>query len=137
MNADDAYLFREGTHARLYEHLGCHLDPKHGGARFGVWAPNARAVSVIGDWNGWRAGADKLAPRSDQTGIWEGHVAGVQRGQAYKFRIESNSGGHVGEKADPFAIASDRAPRRRGAVITSPAPAPIQPAPYPPAACGQ
>ncbi len=111
MNADDAYLFREGTHARLYESLGCHLDAKRGGARFGVWAPNARAVSVIGDWNGWRAGADALKPRSDHTGIWEGRVAGVRRGQAYKFHIESNIGGHVAEKADPFAIASELPPK--------------------------
>ena len=59
----DAYLFREGTHTRLYERLGCHLDAKRGGSHFAVWAPNARAVSVIGDWNGWRADADKLKPR--------------------------------------------------------------------------
>jgi len=106
----DAYLFREGTHARLYERLGCHLDAKNKGARFGVWAPNARAVSVIGDWNGWRAGADKLAPRGDGSGLWEGSVRGAERGQAYKFRIESNAGGHVAEKADPFAAACELPP---------------------------
>jgi 1,4-alpha-glucan branching enzyme len=106
----DAYLFREGTHARLYERLGCHLDAKTKGARFGVWAPNARAVSVIGDWNGWRAGADKLAPRSDGSGLWEGSVRSAERGQAYKFRIESNAGGHVAEKADPFAAACELPP---------------------------
>jgi 1,4-alpha-glucan branching enzyme len=106
----DAYLFREGTHARLYERLGCHLDARNKGARFGVWAPNARAVSVIGDWNGWRAGADKLAPRSDGSGLWEGSVRGAERGQAYKFRIESNAGGHVAEKADPFAVSSELPP---------------------------
>jgi 1,4-alpha-glucan branching enzyme len=110
LNTDDAYLFREGTHARLYGQLGCRLDAKRGGARFGVWAPNARAVSVIGDWNGWRAGADKLEPCSDHTGIWEGRVAGVTRGQAYKYRIESNAGGHVSEKADPFAVACELPP---------------------------
>ena len=110
LTAHDAYLFREGTHARLYERLGCHLGAKGGGARFGVWAPNARAVSVIGDWNGWRAGADALAPRDDQSGIWEGTVRGAERGQAYKFRIESSVGGQVGEKADPFAVASELPP---------------------------
>ncbi|MEO8718414.1 MAG: 1,4-alpha-glucan branching enzyme, partial [Burkholderiales bacterium] len=89
LTEQDAYLFREGTHARLYERLGCHFDTKRKGAQFGVWAPNARSVSVIGDWNGWRAGADKLAPRGDHSGIWEGEVRGVERGQAYKFRIES------------------------------------------------
>jgi 1,4-alpha-glucan branching enzyme len=106
----DAYLFREGTHARLYERLGCHLDANNKGARFGVWAPNARAVSVIGDWNGWRAGVDALAPRGDHSGIWEGSVRGAERGQAYKFRIESNAGGHVAEKADPFAAACELPP---------------------------
>jgi 1,4-alpha-glucan branching enzyme len=106
----DAYLFREGTHARLYERLGCHLDAKQKSARFGVWAPNARAVSVIGDWNGWRAGADMLAPRGDSSGLWEGSVRGAERGQAYKFRIESNAGGPVAEKADPFAVSSELPP---------------------------
>ena len=106
----DAYLFREGTHARLYERLGCRLDAKGAGAHFGVWAPNARAVSVVGDWNGWRAGADALAPRADGSGIWEGAVRAIERGQAYKFRIESGVGGHVAEKADPFALAAELPP---------------------------
>jgi 1,4-alpha-glucan branching enzyme len=110
LNEQDVYLFREGTHARLYERMGCHLDAKRKGARFGVWAPNARAVSVIGDWNGWRAGVDALRPRGDHSGIWEGSVRGVERGQAYKFRIESHAGGHVAEKADPFAVASELPP---------------------------
>jgi len=106
----DTYLFREGTHGRLYERLGCRLDAKGGGARVGVWAPNARAVSVVGDWNGWRAGADALAPRADGSGIWEGAVRAIERGQAYKFRIESGVGGHVAEKADPFALAAELPP---------------------------
>ena len=50
----DIYLFREGTHARLYRNLGCHLDAGGEGGRFAVWAPNAEAVHVIGDWNGWQ-----------------------------------------------------------------------------------
>ncbi|MGH8688059.1 MAG: 1,4-alpha-glucan branching protein GlgB, partial [Burkholderiales bacterium] len=109
MNEHDAYLFREGTHARLYERLGCHLEAK-GGAGFGVWAPNARAVSVIGDWNDWRAGADALAPCADGSGVWEGRARSIERGQAYKYLIESSTGGHVGEKCDPLAIAAELAP---------------------------
>jgi 1,4-alpha-glucan branching enzyme len=105
----DAYLFREGTHTRLYERLGCHLDAKRGGSHFAVWAPNAHAVSVIGDWNGWRADADKLKPRKDSTGIWEGRVRGAEAGQAYKFRVEGGSG-YVGEKADPLAFATEVPP---------------------------
>jgi len=74
----DIYLFREGTHANLYRKLGCHLS--EAGAHFAVWAPNARAVSVIGEWNGWTPGADVLNPRWDHSGIWEADVAAVRHG---------------------------------------------------------
>ena len=106
----DIYLFREGSHGRLYERLGCHLDPGGAGARFAVWAPNARAVSVIGEWNGWSPGAGTLSVRWDGSGIWEGFVPGVRHGQPYKFRIESHHGGHVAEKADPFAFYAETPP---------------------------
>jgi 1,4-alpha-glucan branching enzyme len=104
----DIYLFREGTHATLYRNLGCHLAPK-GGASFGVWAPNARSVSVIGDWNGWKAGVDVLQPRWDHSGIWEGEVAKVERGHAYKFAITNVHGAHE-ERADPYAFHCEIAP---------------------------
>jgi len=100
----DIYLFREGTHAGLQAKLGCCLLDYGAGARFAVWAPNAAAVSVIGDWNGWDAGANALLPREDESGIWEGVVPGVQRGQAYKYRITSNAGGYVVDKADPCSL---------------------------------
>jgi len=106
----DVYLFREGTHGRLYGVLGCQLDPSGEGAQFALWAPNARAVSVLGDWNGWRAGADALAERGDGSGIWVGTAAGVRHGHGYKFRIESHVAGHVGEKADPFALCAECPP---------------------------
>ena len=60
----DVYFFREGTHTRLYDILGCRLDPA--GASFGVWAPSARAVSVIGEFNGWDGAATPLHPRGDE-----------------------------------------------------------------------
>jgi 1,4-alpha-glucan branching enzyme len=108
----DIYLFREGTHSRLYHHLGCHPGSHEGtpGARFAVWAPNARRVAVIGEWSGWQADAHALHPRQDSSGIWEGFVPDVQRGQAYKYRIESQQQGHVGEKADPFAFYAEQPP---------------------------
>ena len=106
----DIYLFREGTHGRLYTELGSHATADGSGVRFAVWAPNASEVSVIGDWNGWNAGSDKLSPRSDQSGIWEGTVPGVQHGQAYKYRITSHVGGYRVEKADPFATFCERPP---------------------------
>ena len=71
----DAYLFGEGTHARLHDHLGGRLAADGLGASFAVWAPNARSVSVIGDWNGWDPRADPLAVRADRTGVWEGRSA--------------------------------------------------------------
>ena len=104
----DIYLFREGTASRMYEQLGCHLNKK--GASFGVWAPNAEAVSVIGEWNGWDAHADPLRARDDGSGIWEGEVKGVERGHVYKYRVASKHMGYVGEKADPFAFAAELPP---------------------------
>jgi 1,4-alpha-glucan branching enzyme len=108
LTENDIYLFREGTHARLYRNLGCHLSPGEAGARFAVWAPNAQAVHVVGDWNGWHR-TEELAPRWDQSGIWEGEFAGVRRGQAYKFAIR-NAHGHVEERADPYALYAEVAP---------------------------
>jgi 1,4-alpha-glucan branching enzyme len=110
LSEQDIYLFKEGTHAALYRKLGCHLRPDaRGGARFAVWAPNARAISVIGDWNGWKRGVDVLTPRWDQSGIWEGEVDGVRRGQTYKYAI-TNVHGHVEDRADPFAFHNEIPP---------------------------
>ena len=110
LTEQDIYLFREGTHAALYRQMGCHMLPGAGaGAHFAVWAPNAREISVVGDWNGWKRGADALKPRWDQSGIWEGTVAGVKRGQAYKYAI-TTAHGHVEDRADPFAFHNEVPP---------------------------
>jgi len=105
----DAYLFREGTHARLYDLLGCHPQPQ-GGASFAVWAPNAASVSVVGDWNYWSGDADPLQPSADHTGIWQGHVPNAVIGQAYKYRIRSHQGGYTVDKADPVAFSAEHPP---------------------------
>jgi len=102
LTAQDVYLFREGTHARLYEKLGCRRA--EGGAHFAVWAPNARSVAVIGEWNEWDRGADPLRARDDASGIWEGFVPDVARGHGYKFHIVSRHGDFASDKADPFAL---------------------------------
>jgi 1,4-alpha-glucan branching enzyme len=104
----DTYLFRQGTHQRLYERLGAHVDAT--GTRFSVWAPNARRVSVVGDWNGWNGDADLLHPRGDDSGIWEGHVQGAGVGHRYKYRVVSSRDDYQADKADPFAFASERPP---------------------------
>ncbi|HXW10172.1 MAG TPA: 1,4-alpha-glucan branching protein GlgB [Steroidobacteraceae bacterium] len=107
----DIYLFKQGTHTRLHEKMGAHSvsDAGRAGVHFAVWAPNARRVSVIGDFNDWRANHDPLAPRSDGSGIWEGFVAGVGHGATYKYRIESQ--GRALEKGDPFARCWEVPPR--------------------------
>jgi len=104
----DIYLFKEGTHANLYRKLGCQLSPE-GGAHFAVWAPNARAISVIGDWNGWEPGADVMNPRWDSSGIWECDIPAVRQGHAYKYAI-TNVHGTKEDRADPMAFFSEIAP---------------------------
>jgi 1,4-alpha-glucan branching enzyme len=105
----DIYLFKEGSHTRLYEKLGCHFV-NDGQAYFAVWAPNARAVSVIGDFNGWNPGSHVLHPRWDGSGIWEGSFPDIAAGAAYKYRITSEYQQTL-EKGDPFALYWEEAPR--------------------------
>ena len=104
----DVHFFREGTHARLYDALGCQLGAD--GASFRVWAPNAGRVSVIGSFNEWDANADPLEPRADSSGIWEGRIAGVSRGDSYKYHVVSADGRYQMDKADPFAFHSEVPP---------------------------
>ena len=70
LNENDVYLFREGTHVKLADVLGAHVANERGGTQFAVWAPNARAVSVIGNFNGWQPHAMPLSPAGG--GIWQG-----------------------------------------------------------------
>lgn len=98
----DVYLFREGSHAHLYGKFGCRLEGD--GAHFAVWAPNARSVAVIGEFNGWDADAHLLQVRDDGSGIWQGFVPGVQPGQAYKYRLRSPYASEAFDKGDPFAF---------------------------------
>src|SRR5258706_4189297 len=106
----DIYLFAEGTHARLFDVLGCHCREADAGANFAVWAPNAQRVSAIGDWNGWDDTRDRLSPRPDASGIWEVEAAGARRGDAYKFRISANEAQYIVDKADPFAWSAETPP---------------------------
>jgi len=104
----DYHLFNEGSHHKLWEKLGAH--PRAGGTTFGVWAPNARSVSVVGDWNGWNPGANPLESRGP-SGIWEGFIPGVHKGMKYKYHIESRHNGFVVEKADPLGIHHETPPK--------------------------
>jgi 1,4-alpha-glucan branching enzyme len=111
LTEDDLYLFNEGSHIRLYEKLGSHIV-RHGevdGTYFAVWAPNARRVSVIGDFNGWNRGSHELRARG-QSGIWEGFIPGVGLGTRYKYFVASHHNAYTAEKADPFAIHAETPP---------------------------
>ncbi|MEO5738527.1 MAG: 1,4-alpha-glucan branching enzyme, partial [Variovorax sp.] len=94
----------------MHEMLGCHLNAGGAGASFAVWAPNARAVSVVGDWNGWNDSALPLKARPDSSGIWEGVAPEATRGQTYKYRIFSQHNGYVVDKADPYAFYAEAPP---------------------------
>ncbi|MGH9016293.1 MAG: 1,4-alpha-glucan branching protein GlgB [Acidimicrobiales bacterium] len=117
---DDLYLFNEGTHRGLAAKMGAHRlggpAPDAAGTSFAVWAPAARAVAVVGDWNGWEVSADHLAPRGT-SGIWEGTIAGTAEGQVYKYAV-TTADGRVLEKADPYASRCEEPPRT-GSVIWS------------------
>jgi 1,4-alpha-glucan branching enzyme len=118
----DVYLFKQGSHFRLYERLGAHVRIENGvrGTRFAVWAPGAQRVSVIGDFNAWNADAAPLAVRHDASGIWEGFVPGIESGAVYKYRIESSHLPYAVEKADPFAFRTE-APPRTASIVWDPA----------------
>ncbi|MBA3503583.1 MAG: 1,4-alpha-glucan branching protein GlgB, partial [Deltaproteobacteria bacterium] len=106
----DAHLLREGKHPRLHEVLGAH--PVKGGTQFAVWAPHAEAVSVIGDFNEWKPGANPLAPitKPDTGGVWSGVVPKVGKGALYKYHVVSKVRGYTVAKADPFALRHEVAP---------------------------
>lgn len=108
----DIYLFKSGKHFKLYEKLGAHVVDNEGkeGTYFAVWAPNARHVSVIGDFNFWKAGVNPMKARWDESGIWEVFIPGLGKSQSYKYAIHSNMGSYL-EKADPFAAYAEIAPK--------------------------
>jgi 1,4-alpha-glucan branching enzyme len=107
----DDVLMGEGTHFRLYDKLGAHLIT-HGGVEgfhFAVWAPNARRVSVVGDWNDWDGRRHPMRKRAD-TGVWEIFLPELGAGRAYKYEIVGADGVVQPLKADPFAFASELRP---------------------------
>ncbi len=102
----DIYLFKEGNHYKLYEKFGAHSVQVDGveGVYFSVWAPYAKEVSVIGNFNEWHSETHKLLPRWDESGIWEGFIAGLKWGDVYKYGIRTNKDVLL-EKGDPFALS--------------------------------
>lgn len=105
----DIYLFGQGTHHHIYEKLGAHVYEKDGvrGVYFAVWAPHAKQVSVVGDFNLWDRHQHSMIP--NQVGIWELFVAGVNIGDKYKFCVTHHNGRYV-YKTDPFGYYQELRP---------------------------
>ena len=112
LTEQDLYLFNEGSHYRVYEKLGAHPVDVNGewGTCFSVWAPAAREVHVIGDFNGWNNHAHPLHARGS-SGIWEGFIPGLSTGALYKYHIDSHHHGYRVDKADPFGLFHEKPPR--------------------------
>ena len=107
----DVWLLGEGTHARLYDRLGAHLIEHEGvaGAHFAVWAPNARRVSVVGDFNHWD-GRRHVMRKRGAGGVWEIFVPGLAEGALYKYEIIGKDGTVLPLKADPLGFGAELRP---------------------------
>ncbi|MEO1498608.1 MAG: 1,4-alpha-glucan branching enzyme, partial [Planctomycetota bacterium] len=107
----DLHLLNEGSHWDAYERMGAHLREIDGvqGVNFAVWAPNAEAVSVVGDFNDWD-GRSHLMRKRIPSGIWELFVPGMDVGTLYKFKVKQLGGGVV-EKCDPYGFAAEVPPK--------------------------
>ena len=116
----DVYLFREGKHYKLYEKFGAHSIEINGdkGVYFSVWAPFAKEVSVIGDFNNWYSESHKLLPRWDKSGIWEGFIPDLEWGTIYKYAIRTNQNVLL-EKGDPFALSWEQNVQASSVVSTT------------------
>ena len=108
----DIHLFKQGKHFKLYEKLGAFLLEVDmvDGCHFGVWAPNAIEVSVVGNFNHWKHHQHPLKSRWDGSGIWEGFIPNIEKGEHYKFSLKTKSG-EIIEKSDPFALFCELPPK--------------------------
>lgn len=113
----DISLFLLGKHFRLYEKMGAHLCKVNGvsGVYFAVWAPNAQKVCVMANFNGWNKESHLLYNRWDQSGIWEGFIPHVKKGEIYKYFIKGFDGTDL-EKSDPYAFHAEHPPHKASIV---------------------
>ncbi|MFH1079440.1 MAG: 1,4-alpha-glucan branching protein GlgB, partial [Pseudomonadota bacterium] len=118
MSEYDIHLFKEGNHFHCFEKLGSHLTTieQEKGAFFAVWAPNAKSITVMGDFNGWDSQSHRLRVRWDGSGIWEGFIPGVEKGSLYKYHMVSNHQSYEYDKGDPFAVFWEIAPQTASVV---------------------
>jgi len=116
LGESDLYLFGKGDERRIYEKLGSQLrviDGVHG-ASFAVWAPNAKRVSVVGDFNGWDGRFHQMRSLGP-SGVWEIFIPGVGQGAHYKYEIH-NANGHIVLKTDPYGFFFERPPKNAAIV---------------------
>ena len=106
----DQYLFGQGTHYEIYKKLGAHPAEVNGekGVYFAVWAPNAKDVRVVGEFNRWGSDGYKMT-RLEPLGIYEAFVPDLKEGSMYKYLIETRTGEYL-YKADPFAFYAEKRP---------------------------
>ncbi|MBB4003289.1 1,4-alpha-glucan branching protein GlgB [Aurantimonas endophytica] len=111
LGEQDVYFLAEGNHYRLYERLGAHPTTMDGvaGTAFAVWAPNARRVSVVGNFNSWDGRRHAMRQRHE-TGMWELFVPGIGRGEVYKYELIGRDGNVLPLKADPVGFRQEMAP---------------------------
>ena len=107
----DLYLFHQGTNYHAYEMLGAHFVERDGkkGVRFAVWAPHAKSISVVGDFNEWDTRVNPMTRGRDGE-IWEVFIPGVEEGAVYKYAIEPQWGGPRIMKADPYGFYAEKKP---------------------------
>ncbi len=107
----DLHLHAEGTHYRAWLKMGAHPTTHNGveGAHFAVWAPNATAVSVVGDFNGWDARKHPMKPHRN-SGIWQTFIPGLRPGDIYKYEVRGRNG-YCQQKADPYGFAAELRPK--------------------------
>ncbi len=117
LRGNDMESFLQGRNYRAYKTLGAHLGTVAGeaGVHFAVWAPNAKLVQVIGDFNAWSKDGQAVNLKL-QSGIWHGFVPGVKQGMRYKYHVISNCRNHASDKADPFAFHTEIPPRNASIV---------------------
>ncbi len=119
ISQDDVYLMGEGSHFRLYDKLGArtaYAPDETPGTYFAVWAPGARQVNVMGDFNGWVPEAHPLRRRDGGGGIWEGFVTQLGPGEGYKYHIFGQENGYRIDKADPFGLRHETPPKTASVV---------------------
>ena len=118
----DDFFMGEGTHRRLHDKMGAHPITHEGaeGMHFAVWAPNARRVALVGDFNDWDARRHGMRRRMD-TGVWEIFLPDIGAGRAYKFAITGVDGQIQPLKADPFAFATELRPKTASVTTAPPA----------------